>query len=231
MAEITSEKSIKSARHLIEHMDVEKFLDYPDAENFIEYRSIKDFLDDPLTLRAMKMSLAETYALLYPAPISYPSFLSDLIAESRESKEAWVALSLIAQDLLREGRSLPPELAEWVADVLADHLGEKKKPEKEKRRPRPAKSPRRLSSRNQIICLFIGYLIGEFDLKATRNAGDPPLSACDVVAAAITESAAAAWSLDYKTVERIWSERDFYRGSFLSSSNAENREDDLSALL
>lgn len=217
MAEITGEKgkTIKSARPDIEHLDVGKFLDYPDAENFIEYRSIKNFLDDSLTLRAMEMQLAETYALLYKT--SDTQFLSDLIAKSRETKETWEALVLIAQALLREGRSLPPALAEWVADVLADQLGKKNKPEKEKRRPRPPKSPRRLSSRNQIICLFIGYLIGAFDLKATRNAGDPPLSACDVVAAAITESPAIAWTLDYKTVEGIWSERDSYKGSFLSS--------------
>ena len=55
-----------------------------------------------------------------------------------------MALNLVAQDLLRKGRPLPPDLAGWIADVLADQLGKKKKSEKEKRRPRPGKGPHSL---------------------------------------------------------------------------------------
>lgn len=213
MAEITTEKekTIKSARLDIEHLDVEKFCEYPDAKNFIEYRSITNFLEHSATLEAMEMPLAETYALLYKT--SDTQFLSYLIAKSRETKETWEALILIAQNLLREGRPLPRELAEWVADVLADQLGNKKKPEKEKRRSRPPGGPWRLYTRDRILYLFVNYLIHEFDLKATRNTGDPPLSACDVVAAAI-EGAALDWNLSPKAIEKIWSKRGSMKGPF-----------------
>ena len=128
--------------------------------------------------------------------------LSNLISESKETKVAWDALDLIAQDLLREGKPLPPALAEWVADVLADQLVKKK----EQRWPRPDKGAHRVAHRNGRLCILISELRYLFDFNATRRYDDPPESACDVVAAAM--------DMPYKTVEKIWNGRSPEHDSF-----------------
>lgn len=124
------------------------------------------------------------------------SFPFYLIADSQKIKGAWDALNWIAQDMLRKRKPLPPELAEWVADVLADRLAKKKEP---KRRPRPPKGLHRWFNRDLLLCVLVSQLACLFDLNATRNDGDPPRSACDVAAAAV--------DLSYRRVERIWSTR------------------------
>ena len=204
MDEITSEKSIKSARHLIEHLDVEKFLDYPDTENFIEYQYAKNHIECPG--RLLWYPPVETEALKYrslPRDGGREFMLPNLLPKSKETQMAWDALNLIAQDLLRGGKSLPPELAEWVADVLADQLAKRG----QKRRPRPAKGAHRTKNRDETLRIAICHLIRLFDLNATRNAGDPPLSACDVVAAVM--------KMPYKSVERIWNKRASFIDCFL----------------
>ena len=45
--------------------------------------------------------------------------LAQLIWCSREIRAAWDGVSLIAQQLLRDGEPLPGEPASWMADVLA----------------------------------------------------------------------------------------------------------------
>ena len=205
MDEITSEKSIKSARHLIKYLGVEKFLDYPDAEKFIEYRYAKDYSKCPGSL--LWYPPAETEAVKYrslPRNGEREFMLPNLIPKSKETRMAWDALNLIAQDLLRGGKSLPPELAEWVADVLADQLVKGG----QKRRPRPAKGAHRTKNRDDTLRVTICHLIRLFDLNATRNDGDPPLSACDVVAAVM--------NMSYKRVEGIWNKRSPSIDSFLS---------------
>ena len=102
MDEITSEKSIKSARHLIKYLGVEKFLDYPDAEKFIEYRYAKDYNKCPGSL--LWYPPAETEAVKYrslPRNGEREFVLPNLIPKSKETRMAWDALNLIAQDLLR----------------------------------------------------------------------------------------------------------------------------------
>lgn len=47
-------------------------------------------------------------------------------------------------------------------------------------------------------------LVHLFNFAPTRQTKDPPLSACDVVAAAVTKSAAINGSLAYKGVGGIW---------------------------
>ena len=196
MDEITFKKSINSVRHLAEYQYAEKFLDLPDAENFDEYQYAKNFLNDPKTLEGMERSLAEMIVYLCETLRPQESVPSFLIADSRETKGAWDGLNLVAQDLLRKGRPLPPDLAGWIADVLADQLV-KKGP---KRRPRPGKGPHSEFNQNLLLCTLISQLVCLFDLKATRNDGAPPVSACDIVAAARGKS--------YKTVERIWGKRE-----------------------
>ena len=206
MAEIPLEKTINSTRHLIEDQDVEEFLKYDDAENFIEYRYAKNLLDHPMNSEGLRWSFAEMIANVYKTSRPEASFPSYLLDDSRKIKGAWDGLNLIAQNLLREGQPLPPELAEWVADVLADQLVAKKG---QKRRPRPGRGLRRWFNRDLLLCLLVSQLICLFDLNATRNAGDPLLTACDV--------AAAAQGLSYKTVEKIWNNREPGMKSLFSS--------------
>ncbi len=147
------------------------------------------------------MSPVETNASIYKSlnASSQESEISYLITESQETQVAWDSLNQIAQDLLREGKPLPPELAEWVADVLADQWVEEKR-KKERRRRRPRGGARSLQNRNRQLCVLVSQLMCLFDFAATRRWEDPPESACDVVAAAV--------GLSYKQVERIWNERE-----------------------
>ena len=206
MDEITCEKSIKSVKSLPEYRYVTDFLELPDAEHFLEYRYARNFLDDPKILESLGRSLEEMIVHLYKTSYSEEHFPSHLIADSRETKGAWDALYLIAQDWLRAGKPPPPELAEWIADVLADQSVKRKG--KKERRPRPDKGAHRLFNRNLLLCVLVSQLACAFDLKATRNDGDPPLSACDVAAAAVTKSTAIARELSYSRVERIWGTRE-----------------------
>lgn len=197
MAEITCEKSIKSAKNLPEYRFATDFLEFKGAEDFVEYRYAKNFLNHPDNLKIMEMSLAEMIVHVYKTSRPEESFPSYLIKDSKTSKWAWDALNLIAQDLLREGRALPPELVEWVPDVLADQLvvGED-----QKRRPRPGEDTRSQHPRDLLLCMLVDQLRCLFDLKATRNDSAPPVSASDVVA--------AVQGLSYKRVGDIWRDRD-----------------------
>lgn len=182
--------------------EIKEFLDYKGAENCLAYQYAKNFLDHPQHAESLKRSLAETIVSGYKTPRSQASFPSYLIADSQETSGAWDALYLIAQAWLREGKPLPLEAAQWVADVLADQWEEKKKAEK--RRPRPGKGARRTFNRDLLLCILVDMLVHLFHFATTRQTDALPLSACDVVAAAVTESAAVAGSLTYKAVEGIW---------------------------
>ena len=119
-------------------------------------------------------------------------FLQKLLSGS--GKLEWDALSLIAQEHLRAGTELPPEITTWIIDVLA---GEK---------PRPTKGARDTSGRNRMIYGAVWFMPRRFDLPATRNATDGPkccakgASACDVVGAAA--------AVTFKTAEQAWTFRD-----------------------
>lgn len=196
MAEITGEKTIKSARPRIEHLDVEKFSAYLDAKGFVEFRHAKNYLKHSGILGNREGSLAEAIVSLHKTSRPEEAFSSFLIVDSREKKGAWDGLIWIAQNLLWKGKPLPPDLAKWVADVLADQLAKKG----QKRRPRPTKGPHPCFLRDLHLCVLVSQLVCLGDLTATRNAGAPPLSACDVVAAAA--------DLSYGRVGRIWGKRE-----------------------
>lgn len=120
-------------------------------------------------------------------------FLTRLVDESSYDKSSWDALNLIGQKLIRTGKRLPCELADWTSDVLADQLAERQ----QQRRPRPAKGSHIKAGRDWNYYHLIQLLCDRWDLQATRNEMSPPRSACDVIATAADEP--------YKTVERIWS--------------------------
>jgi len=124
-------------------------------------------------------------------------YLSVLIWCSRKVAGAWDSVSLIAQDLLREGECLPPELAGWVADRLAG------------RRPRPARrgrDPDENFERDWAIVDAVQWLVHN-GFTATRGAIRDrawlPAEACSEGGSACDAVAVAA-TMSYKNVERIW---------------------------
>ena len=83
---------------------------------------------------------AETRARVYRKVLperGRGEFLSRLMDESAESKQAWDSVKLIAESLLRYGERLPAELSRWLADVLADQ-GKPKTEQRGRGRPRGA---------------------------------------------------------------------------------------------
>ena len=182
-------------------MSTEKYLDLPGAENSLAYQYAKNFLNWAKSSGGMERSPVETNASVYESLNAslQESEISYLITESQEAQVAWDSLNQIAQDLLREGKLLPPELAEWVADVLADQWVEEKR-KKERRRRRPPKGARSQQNRDRQLCVLVSQLVCLFNLSAIRGYEDPPESACDVVAAAMGKS--------HKTVEKIWGNRE-----------------------
>ena len=133
-------------------------------------------------------------------------FLRSLIIESADSRLAWDSVKAIGESLLRDAEHLPAELANWVADVLADQ----DKPRKDRRRPRPTKGGSPEVNRVWVICGAIQYVGTLYNLPPTRNGKGPGEccaeggSACDVVGRAIFGKHLKA----YKNTERIWGKRD-----------------------
>ena len=119
-------------------------------------------------------------------------FLARLIEESRNDKSSWDALNLIAQEMIRTGEALPEKLAEWTADVLADQSAKRR----HKSRPRPGQGGHATAGRDWNIYFLIDRLHTKWNVKPTRNDASPPVSACDIVA--------AATELPYGTVARAW---------------------------
>ena len=125
-------------------------------------------------------------------------YLRILIWCSEEITVAWDGVKLIVEELLREEKPLPPELAIWEADRLAGQ------------RPRLTKNgpdPDGDNIRNRAIVDAVQWLT-QNGFKATRNrirnkrvlpeACFEGGSACDAVGVAA--------GMTYKAVERVWTE-------------------------
>lgn len=107
---------------------------------------------------------------------------------------AWDSLNLIAARLLRDGESLPTELAQWVADRLA---GERLRPTKR------GQDPDANHGRDRGIVDAVQWLVTSgFTATRSKNRGSEANfeggSACDAVAMAA--------NLSYSRVEAIWTE-------------------------
>ena len=113
MAEIPSEKSIKSDRHRIEQEEVKELIDYSDVKSLIEYQYAKNFLDHPQHAEGLRRSLTKMIESNYKTLDSQSSFPSYLIADSQETSAAWDALCLIVPVWLRADKPLPLEAARW----------------------------------------------------------------------------------------------------------------------
>lgn len=134
-----------------------------------------------------------------------PAILRDLLRDSREVRSLWDGVNLIAQQLLRDGGTLPPDLAVWVADVLADVKEQPRKPP----RSRPSTGGRERFEnfpRNIAVMLTVWYVAGRYNLNPTRNREiEDTTSACDVVADAM--------GLAYENTEKIWGKRNEFEYS------------------
>ena len=112
---------------------------------------------------------------------------------SGRERWAWDALNVMAQAALRNrSEPLSPELATWLANVLAG------------KEPRPRAGGKRLVNRDLAIAEAIVMLGKRYGLKPTRSLRGRPEccaeggSACDAVG--------VVSGMNYKAVERIWTE-------------------------
>ncbi len=116
-------------------------------------------------------------------------FLSSLIERSDIKRAAWDTTNLIAQKLLRKGEQTPPELAEWVADLLAG-----------KRSIPSGPNPGTHFVRNITIYIAIRWLETKKNIPPTRNDEKKSIpdkainrccyqggSGCDIVGMAVFE--------------------------------------------
>ena len=132
-----------------------------------------------------------------------------LVHTSTEERWAWDALSLIARELIREGIPLPPELAQWVGDVLADQSVKKKELQ---RRPQPNAGRPTNHEQDRHICAIVRHLQRWYGLTPTRNEASEARSGCDAVAEALGKP--------YKTIEGIWNRRKPFLDSLPSLLNS-----------
>ena len=170
---------------------------------------------------------AEGMALLYKrrSVETREVFLRDLIWCSVKIAAAWDSLKLIARDLLRGGESLPAELAEWLAGMLAE----------EKLRPtRKGQDPDGQVLRNRAIMVAVRHLT-KLGINATRNIRqkDKHLPHCCFEGGSACDAVGVAEGMNYKAIERIWANSaspasPIYRSAYrqvprLSYSNPENK--------
>ena len=105
--------------------------------------------------------------------------LADTLTRAPKDKSCWASATLLAARHIADGGPMPKNLAYWAAHVLIDTV------DTPKMVPKPVRtdvSTPRNFSRNVRICTLIVILTQKFGLKATRNDGAKPVSACDAVA-------------------------------------------------
>lgn len=130
----------------------------------------------------------------YPQSVR-DDLLQTLMAAAARQKDSWDAVVLIARELIKQGKALPPALSEWTTDVLADQLSRRG----EKKRPRPARGGHAKGGRDLIVRMEVANLCEKFGLTPTRNKATEPRSACDAVAIVLGEN--------YDVIEAIWRKR------------------------
>ena len=117
---------------------------------------------------------------------------------------AWDGVNIIAQQLLRDGKPLPPELASWVADVLEDVL------KAEKKRPRGTTSrgqdPHATLLRDNVIIHTVECLLlrGFNATRSTKKTGNGPAGKASAAAGSACDAVGEAFGMNYKAVERVW---------------------------
>ena len=137
------------------------------------------------------------YMYVYPAFYDYRhKWLRQWIDESRTDKNSWDTLNLIAQEFLRRGGLLSPELAGWVAEVLAEI------------RPRPPKGKRE-TRRNERMLNAVIYLIDEHKLKPTRRPRERKMATqdprrCHAEGGTASDVVGKAFGVGFSVVRGVW---------------------------
>lgn len=138
-----------------------------------------------------------------PRPLYYGRSVEALrlfIELSKKEHDYWEALCLITARLLRENDPLDDDLRLWVVDVMD---GKRKRPKR-----KPGKRPYANVGRDIHIRTAITVLEG-LGLQPTRNVESARReSACDVVAAVLTEY---GHSLSYQAIATIWTDAKTWR--------------------
>ena len=119
--------------------------------------------------------------------------LGNWIFASERDFDYWIALRMVAAELLRNHEPLPDALADWLAEVLE---GKRTKPGR-----KPGKSWYAHNSRD----IWIGYAVSMLSIlgmSPTRNEASPHESACDAVSQVVGER--LSQSLSYAAVVSIW---------------------------
>jgi len=104
------------------------------------------------------------------------------LANSKENYDSFIALRSYCADEIRSQITLPELVRYWIANVIDGVITPPKR-----REGRPNAEPEfRL-----FLARLIFFIENRYNLKPTRNASSPPISACDAVSVAMTTLPAA----------------------------------------
>ena len=137
-----------------------------------------------------------------------PAFLPMMLDGQETQAGAWDTLSLIAQDLLRAGDPLPPELAAWAADALRDRCTTRPK--------RSGADPYQNHARDILIVTaithlaerWVGYAIERKELADPFGVPESEwLKACER-GGSICDAVGQAFDIEKcSTTARVWQDR------------------------
>ena len=155
------------------------------------------------------------WRLLGPSPEAQARIIRHHLEKSRAFRSSWDALVLIAQDLLCDGKPLPPELAKWLAGALASVLPDLGANSKAKPPPRPRGGTEPNAGRNQEIRWMVADLAQRYCLTRTRSTTgnidrfpneQDPLECCREGGSACDAVGIAMGIKKYRTVQDIYFE-------------------------
>lgn len=104
------------------------------------------------------------------------------LADAKENYDAFIALKSYCAEQIRVQNKMPERLRYWIAAVI---VGAVTPPKRREGRPHAEKEFRLFLAR------FIFSIEQRYNLKPTRNASSPPISACDAVSIAMNTLPAA----------------------------------------
>ncbi|MFL2807057.1 MAG: hypothetical protein ACJ0BI_08680 [Paracoccaceae bacterium] len=130
------------------------------------------------------------------------------LANSKENYDAFIALKSYCAEQIRAENKMPERLKYWIAAVIVDAI---KPPKRKGGRPTAEKEFRLFLAR------LIFFIKERHNLKPTRNASSPPISACDAVSIAMNTLPAARGLKpnSFDELARIYSEAE-KSGAFVS---------------
>lgn len=114
-----------------------------------------------------------------------------LVGWASLEREGWDALRLGVARALEDGDAIPPEALRWLVHYLRGET------------ERPLSVAGRHNARGlHIAIVFAVIRLVDCGMNATRNDASPPVSACDAVAAALSQLKLSPTTFD--AVKKIW---------------------------